>query len=575
MALPGQHIFQLPDHEYWNLQREKEDTVELDAIPSHSFPRSQSRSASTITFTGQGRKLSRKLPPTLTESLEDLSAQNPRTLLDGRNNSTASSGSAYSTASIAPENLFFLAVAPPAVESPTESHDSASTYLTVPLPVTPPRKRSFAEPAIASIDTVSAFLSAPTSAPRKRSIVRGSISGPTNFSHTASAPSAAPVTVVPAVPAPFAAIASAPAAAAPAMPFSSFSMASRSSASNDSFSSPACSSGSASTCGTWSVLDELEMQERATKRRSHRESRREKKGRKKAEEAAFDEKTAPSIKALFEASLLEVIDEDGNSLRFGDLVRSRKTVVIFIRHWFCPLCAQYMNSILAEVSPESLEEANVDLVIIGNGSQKMLDGYKNKAFKCPFKMYTDPSLRLYRALGLTRQTGDAGADEDKGEYLVQTAMEATVQTIKRATKMPLRAPGHFTQLGGEFVFDGTLNVIYTHRMTTTRSHAPIRDVVAEAGVRLEYIHYEPGPPPPPVHRASVIYEDDESAYDLDRWQEEREEQLDRIRMLKESRRGKKSLELKRNQNRGVVQIVNPDEEYEGVIPAMQGLGIRA
>ena len=98
---------------------------------------------------------------------------------------------------------------------------------------------------------------------------------------------------------------------------------------------------------------------------------------------------------------------------------------------------------------------------------------------------------------------DAGLDEDRGDYLTETAMEQTVATLKRATKMPLRNPGHFTQLGGEFVFDGPMKVIYTHRMINTRDHAPIRDVCAEAGVRLEHFHYEAGPPPPEVHRPSV------------------------------------------------------------------------
>lgn len=154
----------------------------------------------------------------------------------------------------------------------------------------------------------------------------------------------------------------------------------------------------------------------------------------------------------------------------------------------------------------------------------------DKAFKCPFKMYTDPSLQLYRALGLTRQTGNAGPDSEAGSYLVQTPLEATVQTIKRATKMPLlHSPGHFTQIGGEFVFDGSLNVIYTHRMTTTRDHSPIEDVCAAAGMRLEYIHYEPGPLPPPVHRPSF-----EGAQE---WVAERDEVLEEMRKKKEKRRG--------------------------------------
>ncbi|ORX36902.1 AhpC/TSA antioxidant enzyme-domain-containing protein [Kockovaella imperatae] len=233
-----------------------------------------------------------------------------------------------------------------------------------------------------------------------------------------------------------------------------------------------------------------------------KESRKQRKARRKAEAQAFDEFALPSMRSLYDAGNLEVIAEDGERVRFGNLVRDRKTIVIFIRHWFCSLCAQYMQSIVSQVRPEALEAADVNLIIIGNGSVKMLPGYKNKAFNCPFPMYTDPSLELYRALGQTRQSGDAGADEDAGDYLVQSVMQQTVSTVKRATMMPLRNPGHFTQLGGEFIFDGALNCTYAHRMTTTRSHAPIRDVCAEAGVRLEWVHYEPGEAPPPVHRPS-------------------------------------------------------------------------
>jgi len=37
-----------------------------------------------------------------------------------------------------------------------------------------------------------------------------------------------------------------------------------------------------------------------------------------------------------------------------------------------------MNSILSEVSLFALERADVDLIIIGNGSSKMLNGYKSE-----------------------------------------------------------------------------------------------------------------------------------------------------------------------------------------------------
>lgn len=134
--------------------------------------------------------------------------------------------------------------------------------------------------------------------------------------------------------------------------------------------------------------------------------------------------------------------------------------------------------------------------------------------------------------------------------MTESVKEQTIATLKRATKMPLRNPGHFTQLGGEFIFDGPMNVIYTHRMINTRDHAPIRDVCAEAGVRLEHIHYEAGRPPPEVHRPSaplvdqvqIVDPENESATsdtvtvtEFDDWKAKRDATLAKMRILKEVR----------------------------------------
>jgi hypothetical protein len=186
----------------------------------------------------------------------------------------------------------------------------------------------------------------------------------------------------------------------------------------------------------------------------------------------------------------------------------------------------------------------------------------DKYFNSPFKTYTDPTLSLYRVLGLTRQTADSGLDADKGDYLTESAFETTVNTVRRATKMPLRNPGHFTQLGGEFVFDGTLNVIYTHRMINTRDHAPIRDVCREAGVRLEYIHYEPGPEPPAIHAHSEEALDNYGSdvvdgLELDNWVSQKERTLDRIRVMRNERRKGTSFDSRSDRE---IRVVMPEED---------------
>lgn len=56
-------------------------------------------------------------------------------------------------------------------------------------------------------------------------------------------------------------------------------------------------------------------------------------------------------------------------------------------------------------------------------------------------MYTDPTLDVYRALGMTRQTHDGGEEDEKGDYVTMGAAKGTWKVVKRATKMPLGRPG--------------------------------------------------------------------------------------------------------------------------------------
>jgi len=53
-----------------------------------------------------------------------------------------------------------------------------------------------------------------------------------------------------------------------------------------------------------------------------------------------------------------------------------------------------MNSIVSEVTPEALEEADAELVIIGNGSPKMLPSYKSELL-----VIIAPRARLTRRQG--------------------------------------------------------------------------------------------------------------------------------------------------------------------------------
>lgn len=69
-------------------------------------------------------------------------------------------------------------------------------------------------------------------------------------------------------------------------------------------------------------------------------------------------------------------------------------------------------------------------------------------------MYTDPSLRVHTALGMTRRTTDPGPESQKGAYVRHGLLGGIAMVVRNALKVALpvwEKGGDVTQLGGEFV----------------------------------------------------------------------------------------------------------------------------
>ncbi|KAG9028321.1 hypothetical protein FRB95_006594 [Tulasnella sp. JGI-2019a] len=268
-----------------------------------------------------------------------------------------------------------------------------------------------------------------------------------------------------------------------------------------------------------------------------------------------------TMRELYDAASIKLYNQDGKKVTFGSLFEDQRTIIVFIRHFWCPMCQDYMRTVVKDVRPEQLERAGVKLVVIGCGDPGMIKAYNERIFKSPYPFYVDPHLRLYRALGMTLKTLDAGPDVERGEYVRHGAFVGTLSVIKRALMSGLpviRKGGDIKQLGGEFVLGPGLRCRYAHRMSTTRDHADITHVARAAGVDtfdpFQAARSTENVTPTSEIPNPFVFKNQEEE---EAWMSEREEGVKRLKAKKVARRGGDSMSMK---NRDSFVLI-PDTGY--------------
>ncbi|PAA63049.1 hypothetical protein BOX15_Mlig027822g2 [Macrostomum lignano] len=94
---------------------------------------------------------------------------------------------------------------------------------------------------------------------------------------------------------------------------------------------------------------------------------------------------------------LFVLDEEGNSIRFGDLYKDKKTVVVLLRHPQCFTAKEYAED-LAKIPDDYLEKGNVQLVTIGPHGPDLIPMFREETgFR--HAMLCDPDAAIYKAIG--------------------------------------------------------------------------------------------------------------------------------------------------------------------------------
>ncbi|KAH6889506.1 AhpC/TSA antioxidant enzyme-domain-containing protein [Coprinopsis sp. MPI-PUGE-AT-0042] len=200
-----------------------------------------------------------------------------------------------------------------------------------------------------------------------------------------------------------------------------------------------------------------------------------------------EERTAiPSVETLEKASAFEVVDEEGNKVKFGALIE-KKVLVVFIRHFFCSACLSYSQN-LAHVPQEALDAAGIQIVLIGCGEHICIKDYHEASgFKGP--IYADPTRTLFRALGMTYDTiATAPEQEARASYLgTKTNQELRSSSWLRAWLNPglIGQQGNIFQNGGEFILGPGNQCTLASRMAHTMHHIPVEEMMKSAGVEYK------------------------------------------------------------------------------------------
>ncbi|XP_044513488.1 peroxiredoxin-like 2C isoform X3 [Gracilinanus agilis] len=147
---------------------------------------------------------------------------------------------------------------------------------------------------------------------------------------------------------------------------------------------------------------------------------------------------------------LSVQDASGKGIPFGELFRERRAIVVFVRHFLCYTCKEYVED-LAKIPKSFLQDANVTLIVIGQSSFQHIEPFC-KLTGYSHEIYVDTERKIYRKLGM-----------NKGEGIASS--------------------GDPAQQGGTLILGPGNNIHFIHLDKNRLDHKPINSILQLAGVQ--------------------------------------------------------------------------------------------
>ncbi|XP_037671529.1 peroxiredoxin-like 2C [Choloepus didactylus] len=176
---------------------------------------------------------------------------------------------------------------------------------------------------------------------------------------------------------------------------------------------------------------------------------------------------------------LPVLDASRKWVPFGALFLEHRAVVVFVRHFLCYICREYVQD-LAKIPKSVLQEADVTLIVIGHLSYHhiepfcKLNGYSHE-------IYVDPEREIYKRLEMKR--GEGIAFSGQSPHVKSHILSGSIQILWWAVTGSLfDFQGDPAQQGGTLILGPGSKVHFIQCNRNRLDQKPINSILQLVGV---------------------------------------------------------------------------------------------
>jgi len=142
------------------------------------------------------------------------------------------------------------------------------------------------------------------------------------------------------------------------------------------------------------------------------------------------------------------------------------------------VCRDHVAAMAKQIDPQQLRhDYKTELYIIGNGPSKAIPPFAKDA-GYPYTIYTDPTMDLYRVLGLKYAKSFADFKAPNESRNVQTGTLSGLVWSIGTYVMSGFDTGDYHIMGGEFIFGPGHRCHFAHRQENPHDMTPIEELMA-------------------------------------------------------------------------------------------------